>query len=282
MSNISTLSSAALAILLRVEALISGSSYLYRTIILFTKLVFLLSMEGEENLLDSIFDEETEDVDMVDVEEGELVEHNHQSELGQNSTADVDTASQNPQSKSKKRRSKKKNKKKKGGSGPGIMDINRFVLDTCRHLREKKSYLIWNAVGCLGVPAVNDLVKEVDAIQACGGQKTNDGGRNRNGGGILWNILKKRDPNAYKEIMKKGREFEKQFKSPDFRKGPNQNKRDWSEAEGVKEVAGPEGQNGQLDIEEKQVQKRPVHERIRVPVSYDDLVEVEEPKEEAI
>lgn len=239
-------------------------------------------MEGEENLLDSIFDEETEDVDMVDVEEGELVEHNHQSELGQNSTADVDTASQNPQSKSKKRRSKKKNKKKKGGSGPGIMDINRFVLDTCRHLREKKSYLIWNAVGCLGVPAVNDLVKEVDAIQACGGQKTNDGGRNRNGGGILWNILKKRDPNAYKEIMKKGREFEKQFKSPDLRKGLNQNKRDWSEAEGVKEVAGPEGQNGQLDIEEKQVQKRPVHERIRVPVSYDDLVEVEEPKEEAI
>lgn len=49
---------------------------------------------------------------------------------------------------------------------------------------------------------------QVDAIQACGGQKTNDGNRFRSGGGILWNIIKARDPNAYKEIMKKGREFE--------------------------------------------------------------------------
>ncbi|GJX68531.1 nodulation receptor kinase [Tanacetum coccineum] len=33
-----------------------------------------------------------------------------------------------------------------------VTDINRFVLDTCRHLKEKKSYLVWTAVGCLGVP----------------------------------------------------------------------------------------------------------------------------------
>ena len=48
----------------------------------------------------------------------------------------------------------------------------------------------------------------MDAIQACGGQKTVDGRRFRTGGGILWGILKVRDPNAYKEIMKKGNEFE--------------------------------------------------------------------------
>lgn len=51
-------------------------------------------------------------------------------------------------------------------------------------------------------------MSQVDAIQACGGQKTADGKRYRTGGGILWGILKLRDPNAYKEIMKKGNDFE--------------------------------------------------------------------------
>lgn len=49
---------------------------------------------------------------------------------------------------------------------------------------------------------------QVDAIQKCGGQKTNDGQRCRTGGGILFNILKTREPKAYKEIMARGREFE--------------------------------------------------------------------------
>ena len=48
----------------------------------------------------------------------------------------------------------------------------------------------------------------MDAIQACGGQMTADGSRCRNGGGILWNIIKAREPKAYKEIMKKVQEFE--------------------------------------------------------------------------
>lgn len=48
----------------------------------------------------------------------------------------------------------------------------------------------------------------MDAILSCGGQKTADGKRFRSGGGILWNILKAREPKAYKEIMAKGREFE--------------------------------------------------------------------------
>jgi phosphorylated adapter RNA export protein len=37
---------------------------------------------------------------------------------------------------------------------------------------------------------------------------TADGKRFRSGGGVLWNIIKVREPNAYKEIMKKAREFE--------------------------------------------------------------------------
>lgn len=37
----------------------------------------------------------------------------------------------------------------------------RFVLDTCRRLKEKKSYMVYTAVGCLGVSALSDLVKEV-------------------------------------------------------------------------------------------------------------------------
>ncbi|KAG4934258.1 hypothetical protein JHK87_048260 [Glycine soja] len=48
----------------------------------------------------------------------------------------------------------------------------------------------------------------VEAIQACGGQKTVDGRRFRTGGGVLWSIIKVREPNAYKEIMNKAKEFE--------------------------------------------------------------------------
>uniref|UniRef100_M1D682 Phosphorylated adapter RNA export protein n=2 Tax=Solanum tuberosum TaxID=4113 RepID=M1D682_SOLTU len=64
----------------------------------------------------------------------------------------------------------------------------------------------------------------VDAIQTCGGQKTADSRRFRTGGGILWSILKVRDPNAYKEIMKKGKEFEKQFKQANLKQEQLQNK----------------------------------------------------------
>lgn len=37
----------------------------------------------------------------------------------------------------------------------------RFVLDACKRLREKKSYLMYTAVGCLGAAALGDLVMEV-------------------------------------------------------------------------------------------------------------------------
>lgn len=42
-----------------------------------------------------------------------------------------------------------------------LLMFNRFVIETCRHLKEHKSYLLWNAIGCLGVSVVKDLVKEV-------------------------------------------------------------------------------------------------------------------------
>lgn len=64
-----------------------------------------------------------------------------------------------------------------------------------------------------------------------------------------------------------------------MRKPPNQNN---SEAE-IAQVpnAEPIMKDENLSIEERPMQKRPVRERIRVPVSYDDLVEVEEPKDDA-
>ncbi|XP_056687987.1 uncharacterized protein [Spinacia oleracea] len=46
-------------------------------------------------------------------------------------------------------------------------------------------------------------------IQANGGQRIASGDRNKSGGGVLWKLLKARDPDVYKEIMTKGREFEK-------------------------------------------------------------------------
>lgn len=54
---------------------------------------------------------------------------------------------------------------------------------------------------------------QVNAVQACGGQMTADGRRFRTGGGILWSIIKTREPNAYKEIMKRAKEFEVSYKT---------------------------------------------------------------------
>nr|AFK34540.1 unknown [Lotus japonicus] len=177
--------------------------------------------EGGDNILDAIYDEDNlyEDVDMMDVEEGELVESDTENVLvknsagdgtenvsGQNSAGDINGANRDPPSKNSKRRAnKKKNKRKRKGSGSKPLDINRFLLDTCRRLKEKKSYMVYTAVGCLGISALSDIVNEVDAIQACGGQKTADGRRFRTGGGVLWSIIKVREPKAYKEIMKKQR-----------------------------------------------------------------------------
>ncbi|GJZ60931.1 putative phosphorylated adapter RNA export protein, RNA-binding domain-containing protein [Tanacetum coccineum] len=109
---------------------------------------FFVFIEGEYCLLDSIFDvdnvEDMDDVDMVDVEEGELARENHRRELGQNSSVDGDLVPQQSQSISLLFYNHSFDE---GRS----VDVQ-FVLDTCRHLKEKKSYLVWTAVGCLGVP----------------------------------------------------------------------------------------------------------------------------------
>lgn len=88
-------------------------------------------MEDGDNILDAIYEEDTldDDVDMVDVEEGELVEPDSQNVLGQSSAGDINEANQEPLSKNQKRRAnKKKNKKKRKGSGSNAMDINRFNI----------------------------------------------------------------------------------------------------------------------------------------------------------
>ncbi|KAK9149428.1 hypothetical protein Scep_008185 [Stephania cephalantha] len=282
--------------------------------------------ENGDSLLDAIVDGEIgDDVDMVDaeaIEEGEIEEENQCVRSTEATDGDNNVAGREPGGKTRRRRARKKNKKK-SGSVPNVDNINRFVIDTCRQLKERKSYLIWNAVGCLGVSAVRDLVKEVeedsnpwtlvvgkdmeihglpmiwlcigckshvdnddneDAIQACGGQMTADGKRPRNGGGILWNILKTREPKAFKEIMSKGKEFEKQFRQHNARRGSDENNKvipsqktvqasgDHFETEvsGCSEFMSQTLDGGeQRNADEKRIS---VLNRIRVPVAYDDLI----------
>ncbi|XP_054805526.1 uncharacterized protein LOC129308441 [Prosopis cineraria] len=242
-------------------------------------------MEGEDNVLDVIdeeerFDNVDDDVEMLDVEEGELLDHDSKTDMGQGSSVDINVTNQESQSKNRKHRAnKKKNKKKRKGSGS--IDINRFVLDTCRRLKEKKSYMVYTAVGCLGVAALSDFIKEVDAIQTCGGQMTADGSRFRNGGGILWNIIKAREPKAYKEIMKKAKDFERQFRRPIAERPFEQKKVDapqqvtFSFAKGTDDnvsdstfVASPEQTQNEASAPEGK--RNSLHDRLRIPVSYDD------------
>ncbi|KAF3447505.1 hypothetical protein FNV43_RR12691 [Rhamnella rubrinervis] len=234
------------------------------------------SMEGGDSILDVLYEEDNyeddQDVEMLDVEEGELVEHNSQNDSSQikcKRSEDVDVTNQESQSKNRRRKAnKKKNKRKRSGSDPIVTDINRFVLDTCRRLKEKKSYMVYTAVGCLGVSALCDIIKEVDAIQSCGGQMTADGRRFRTGGGILWNIIKAREPKAYKEIMRKAKEFEKQFKRPNIRQATEEVKEVSSNVnETLQPTSDMQHQDQQSNDEGKRVA---VHDRLRIPVSYDD------------
>ncbi|EOY29856.1 hypothetical protein QUC31_020565 [Theobroma cacao] len=250
-------------------------------------------MEEGESILEAIYEEDGlgdgEDVEMLDVEEGELVDNNSGNYREKGGVADANIESEGSQSKNKRRRAnKKKNRKKKGGSGPKAFDINRFVLDTCRRLKERKSYMVYTAVGCLGVSALSDLVREVDAIQSCGGQMTADGRRCRTGGGILWNIIKAREPAAYREIMKKAKDFEKQFKQQNVSQALAQNKESSCQGTACTLTNGTSAsvpEDSQLIPQNLKEQfsaegtRKSVHERIRVPVSYDDLLG-EEQKEE--
>ncbi|PRQ27923.1 putative phosphorylated adapter RNA export RNA-binding protein [Rosa chinensis] len=143
----------------------------------------------------------------------------------------------------------------------------------------------------------------VNAIQACGGQMTANGRRLRTGGGLLWNIIKAREPKAYKEIMKKAKEFEKQFKQPYNRQPPtNQSKVEPSQVfAATSEDATPAKFSNDLqhvsemtemtempEVQTRDNQSNPrsehvsVHDRLRVPVSYDDDLLTGEPKDDAI
>ncbi|EPS61918.1 hypothetical protein M569_12875, partial [Genlisea aurea] len=220
-------------------------------------------MEGSGSLLDTLFDEENEnigaDIEMFDAEEGELIEpKTEDGETRCGGDIKEETTAGKKSDRNKKKKKKKKNKNKRGGAttDSNVTNINRFVSDACKHLRERKSYLLWTAVGCLGVPALSDLLKEVDAIRSCGGQKTADGSRYRNGGGILWNLIKARDPEIYKQIMRRGREFEKQF-----RQRGNSSRKPEMQEETTKAAS----------VDDEKQKRRSVHDRIRAPVSYDDL-----------
>ncbi|KAH9613840.1 hypothetical protein KSS87_000377 [Heliosperma pusillum] len=280
-------------------------------------------MELGGSILDVVDEEvsfgDSEDADMMDVEEGEVVDGQFSGNIIDGSVKELEVQLQNLNTQTandvnkekKKRKKKRKNKKARAVPGRTGFDLDRFVIGVCSRLREKKSYLVYTAVGILGASALSDLVREcftlcikddpgllhisrfcklqVDAIQACGGQKTAEGNRNRFGGGILWNLLKTRDPNAYREIMKKGKEFEKQFRQPrivsstqnniasDQDAGPATIKplaaklRDDSETKtsGEAQLVMPMGET-----------RKSVHDRIRVPVSYDDLPGVESPKDQ--
>ncbi|CAI0417278.1 unnamed protein product [Linum tenue] len=216
---------------------------------------------------------------MVDVEEGQLYELTTDTTAQASGEAKNNGGGEGESPDTAMNPSKKKRKKNRK---------NKFVIDACRRLKEKKSYLVYSAVGTLGVEAVSDLVREVDAIQSCGGQMTADGKRSRTGGGILWNILKSREPAAYREIMKQAKEFEKQlFKRQKMimRSANAENAVGLSNEtpfaiteDDTTTTFGVLVPESQLVKDNGEVKRGSVHDRIRVPVSYEDLIQ-DEPKE---
>lgn len=110
---------------------------------------------------------------------------------------------------------------------------------------------------------------------------TADGKRYRTGGGILWKVIKEREPAAYREIMKKAKEFEKQFQQQNTRQISRQNNGSYigetrlpSTTTRVSTSAQDDSQfmpQNQPEKSGSEVNRRSIRERIRVPVSYDDL-----------
>ncbi|XXG57163.1 hypothetical protein AAC387_Pa03g4391 [Persea americana] len=118
--------------------------------------------QKSESVLEAIYEEETLqydhllDVEMIDAEtlDRDFSQHHLVNESAK--------AGEYRRRNSRRTKSKKKNKKS-GAAASNITDANRFVVDTCRHLKERKSYLVLNAVGVLGASTVSNLVKEVCA-----------------------------------------------------------------------------------------------------------------------
>ena len=100
------------------------------------------SMERGESILDSIFDEDNledaQDVEMMDVEEGELVGQDSRTDLEETIGGDFNAVNQESGGKNRRRKkTKKKNRRKKGSSGSNVTDINRFLF--CKSL-----FLLYN------------------------------------------------------------------------------------------------------------------------------------------
>jgi phosphorylated adapter RNA export protein len=87
------------------------------------------------NIHDAIYgaDNLEDDVDMIDVEEGEFVESNSQNVLGQSSVGDIievnqETRSENSKCGASKKKKKNKRKRKGAGSGSNVINIDRFNI----------------------------------------------------------------------------------------------------------------------------------------------------------
>ncbi|KAG5591503.1 hypothetical protein H5410_042017, partial [Solanum commersonii] len=85
----------------------------------------------------------------------------------------------------------------------------------------------------------------------------------------MWSILKVRDPNAYKEIMKKGKEFE-----DNLNQEPLQNKEDSLDTMGDEITDSFSNillQQEPVERSNDGAKRASVHDRLRMPVTYDDL-----------
>ncbi|XP_031492974.1 uncharacterized protein LOC116259342 [Nymphaea colorata] len=239
----------------------------------------------EDTLLQAIYEDEAldfEDVEMADVEDGQELPEHVEDVTG---TAEGDdslrgkTEDVKMVSRKRRRKSRKRDKNLNGARKDDSTYMDSFVLETSRRLNEKKIHLVREAVKYLGLAAVNDLVAEVDTIQKCGGQMTVDGTRQRTGGGILWNILRLRDRKAYREIMARGKKFMRQRKQvrvmdklqKETVETPHSS--DMATSECLKNSSTAEPVQDELSKHDSPQNRVSVWHRVRVPVSYGDLVD---------
>ncbi|MCO5615009.1 hypothetical protein L7F22_069297 [Adiantum nelumboides] len=122
---------------------------------------------------------------------------------------DLDVAIQRSKRTNKIKKVAKKKGKKQKSKKAQEMDPRTFIVHTSRYLKEPKRYLIEAAVDRLGMDVVGGLVREVETIEANGGQMIASGKRRRTPGGVLWNILRARYEEDFKAIMTAGKTVEK-------------------------------------------------------------------------
>jgi hypothetical protein len=67
---------------------------------------------------------------------------------------------------------------------------DRFTKQLAAELHEPKLALLRRAVNLLGVTVASQLLADVQALEASGGQMTASGDRKRTPGGVFWNLLK--------------------------------------------------------------------------------------------